>query len=790
MSTPSLTPGQVLGHFRLVEEIGSGGMGVVYRAWDTRLERDVAVKVLNAKTLADSSARKRFRREALILSRLNHPNVESVYDFHSDNGVDYLVLEYVPGISLDRRLESGALPENEVVAIALQLAKGLVAAHAERIIHRDLKPGNLRLTPQNALKILDFGLAELFAHEEEESVIETVTTMSPFAGTPAYLSPEQVEGKEPDVRSDIYSAGVVLYELSTGSLPFSHHGQKLRHAIVNGAPPPPRSSNKSISRPLEAVILKCLKKDPKLRYQSASELLEDLEEIARLSGPHRPVGVYVRHWRFDRGLLVTLLVLAALVVAGIAQRKRLAQWFGISPEPVSLAVLPLQNHTGDSSLDYLGPGISEALTDDLSRVADLQVTAEDVVRRYGGDKDPRVTGSALQVNSIVDGSITVQNGKIHVPIELINVKTGRQVWGQIYEGNLSQLGDLQHQISTDVAYRLKLKFDANMESRLKRQYSTNPAAYNSYLKGRFLLAQRSKDALQQAISDFQQALDQDPQYAPAFAGMADCYTLLAYYGIEEPIPMLTKAMGFSEQALELDSTLGEAYTSRALARTFLKFDWQGAEDDYKRAIELNPTYLTAHTWYGLLLLTPLGRRSEAMAQLAYTRAADPDALMTSASVATMDYMAGDFDKSIQLIESRMQTLRTFEPAIQVLALDYLAKNMNQKVIELLSENSQSPDVIHQRAVVLGIAYARTGDRAKAEEQLKIAEDGLHAGNFLPYEIAGLYTALDDHHKALDMLELAYARRESSVIFLKVDPLLAPLRSEPRFQQLLKLMNML
>ena len=239
-------------------------------------------------------------------------------------------------------------------------------------------------------------------------------------------------------------------------------------------------------------------------------------------------------------------------------------------------MLPLQNHTGDPSLDYLGPGISEALTDDLSRVADLQVTAEDVVRRYGGDKDPRVTGSALQVNSIVDGSITVQNGKIHVPIELINVKTGRrQVWGQIYEGNLSQLGDLQHQISTDVAYRLKLKFDANMENRPKAAILHNPAAYNSYLKGRFLLAQRSKDALQQAISDFQQALDQDPQYAPAFAGMADCYTLLAYYGIEEPIPMLTKAMGFSEQALELDSTLGEAYTSRALARTFLKFDGRG-----------------------------------------------------------------------------------------------------------------------------------------------------------------------------------------------------------------------
>ena len=303
-----------------------------------------------------------------------------------------------------------------------------------------------------------------------------------------------------------------------------------------------------------------------------------------------------------------------------------AMWYssGSGTPATSLAVLPLQNRTGDATLDYLGAGISEALTNDLSRMPGIQVTAESVAGRYRGDDvDPRSTGRSLHVRSVVDGSIAKPDGKLSVPIELIDVKTGRQVWGQTYEGSLSHVADLQHEISTDVAYRLKIKLDVDTQARLKRQYSTNSSTYDSYLKGRFHLAQRSPDTLPEAISDFQRALDGDPQYAPAFAGLADCYSLLAYYGLQEPIPLLTKAMAASQHALEIDSTLGEAYTSRAFARTFLNFDWQGAEEDYKRAIELNPNYVAAHTWYGLMLLMPQGRRAEAAAQLAYTRASDP-----------------------------------------------------------------------------------------------------------------------------------------------------------------------
>jgi TolB-like protein len=788
MSTPHLIPGQVVGHFRLIEEIGAGGMGVVYRAWDTRLERDVALKVLNPHRITDSSARRRFRREALILGKLNHPNVESVYDFHAEDGVDYLVLEYVSGTSLDKRLEGGPLPEAEVLSIGIQLARGLVAAHAKNILHRDLKPGNLRIGNDNTLKILDFGLAQLFVGDGH-SIDETITMQSPLAGTPPYLAPEQIEGKEPDVRSDIYSAGVVLYELATGSRPFAHHGPLLLEAIRKSSPPQPRSSNKSLSRHLEAVIMKCLDKDPKVRYQSANELLADLEELALASGPHRPVGLVFQPWWMRRRWIAALLALVIVAGLGYAFRDKILGWVGVARRPVSIAVLPLQNHTGDPKLDYLGAGMSEALTGDLSRVADLQVTAHEIARRYGGDNiDIKGVGQALHVSSIVGGSISMQDDKVRIPISLIDTSSGRQIWGQTYEGSLSQIPDLQHQISTDVAYRLKVKSDANMQARLKRQYSTNPKAYDFYLKGRFHLGQRSPEALQNAISDFQRALDHDSQYAPAYAGLADCYSLLAYYGIEEPIPLFRKALGYSQQALELDSTLGEAYTSRAVASIFLNFDWQGAESDYKRALELNPNYLTAHNWYALSLLIPLGRRTEAAAQLAYAQAADPNSMVTAFTVATLSYLSGDPEKAIQILEPRRSA--QFEPIIDLLSMAYLAKNMPEKAAALLEGSSLPADLVRKRAPLLGIAYAKMAQKPKALDELRIATDAVKDGQFLSYGTAALYTVLDDHPKALEMLELAYARRESNVVFLNVDPFLAPLHSEAGFQKLLQQMNML
>ncbi len=341
MAAPNLNPGNPLGRFRLVEEIGAGGMGVVWRAHDTRLKRDVAIKILNARTPGDTAARQRFRDEALILSRLNHPNVESVYEFSSEQDIDFLVLEYVPGTTLNEITRRGALPEQEVIGLGIQLARGLAAAHGQRVLHRDLKPGNLRVTPDNVLKILDFGLAQLMAHPEDDTVTDPATPQSPMAGTPAYLSPEQIDRRDPDTRSDIYSAGVVLYELATGSKPFPQSGQTLADAILHSIPPAPRLKNKEVSAGLEAVILKCLDKAPKLRYQSARDLLADLEQLSVGRDPsgRALAASQIRStspWR-DR-VLVAIGVLLLLAIAGVLAWRN---WGHKEVQQKIMAVLPM-----------------------------------------------------------------------------------------------------------------------------------------------------------------------------------------------------------------------------------------------------------------------------------------------------------------------------------------------------------------------------------------------------------------------------------------------------------------
>jgi eukaryotic-like serine/threonine-protein kinase len=763
----SFTPGSLIANrFEILRFLNRGGMGEVYEAWDQELKERVALKAIRPEIALSADILERFKREVKQARGISHPNVCRVHELfsHEPNSkvkIWFLSMEFLEGVTLsDYIRHHGPMEKASAFELVEQMVHGLMAAHALGVIHRDFKSSNVMLVsaaPKRLRAVVtDFGLA-LNVFGPRDGLREPGGQ-----GTPDFMAPEQRETGEVTFLADQFALGVVMCEILTGSRPTRIDDGHAGTGSLVKLPP-------GILDPRwKRVILRCLQRRPEDRFKKMEEVLTALA----------PRKGSKRIWAW------TVAAVLPLAIAGIwySARSRTAA--------TSLAVLPLQNRTGDPTLDYLGAGISEALTNDLSRMPGLQVTAGSVAGRYRGDDvDPRSAGRNLHVRSVVDGSIAQPNGTLSVPIELIDVKTGRQVWGQTYEGSPSHVADLQHEISTDVAYRLKIKLDVDTQARLKRQYSTNSSTYDSYLKGRFHLAQRTPDALQAAINDFQRALDRDSQYAPAYAGLADCYSLLAYFGLQEPIPLLTKAMAASQQALEIDSTLGEAYTSRALARTFLSFDWQGAEEDYKRAIELNPHYLTAHTWYGLVLLTPLGRRTEAAAQLAYTQASDPDSLVTTVSLATMNYFADDFDKSIRLLEPRVRASPTFEPAFQVLAVDYLAKNQNDKVIDLLETRSLPPEIVRQRAARLGIAYARTGRKAQAFAMLKIAESSVRDGYFLSYETAGLYTALNDHQRALDMLELAYARRESTLVFLNVDPLLAPLRSEPRFIRLLGLMNM-
>jgi eukaryotic-like serine/threonine-protein kinase len=757
----------IAGRFTINRFVARGGMGEVYEAWDSELNERVALKTVRPELASNAEVLERFRREVKQARAISHPNVCRVHELFchqtpSQNKIWFLSMEFLQGYTLSEYIRhNGPFKSPEALELLEQVIHGLSAAHSLGVIHRDLNTRNIMLTSstpgQRRAVITDFGLARNVLSRDDGIQDRG------GQGTPDFMAPEQIETGEVTFLADQYSLGVVICEMLTGTRPqqvdTGSSDSKSRLTLPNG----------KIDLQWACVIHRCLEWRPEDRFKSVDDVLTALQPKKR----------FQHFWVWP--------VAAALLIA-----LSITLWFplGHVSQATSLAALPLQNHTGDRSLDYLSSGISEALTDDLARMPGLQVTAGSIARKYRNDDvDPSAAGKQMRVGSVVAGSYTINAGKLHVPIELIDVRTGRQVWGQTYDGALSDIVDLQHQISTDVAYRLKVPLDANATARLKRQYSTNSTAYDSYLKGRFHLAQRSPDALREAVIDFQGAIASDANYAPAFAGLADTYSLMAFYGLEKPIPLLRNALTTSQRALELDSTLGEAYTSRGLARTFLNFDWLGAEDDYKRAIELNPTYVQAHTWYALVLLIPQGRRAEARSQMAYVLSADPDSSVATIGMAMLEEHDGQYEQSIQILAPRTHDRPPFEPAIEMLAANYLAEQQIKKAIEILTVTPDSPESVYPRDALLAVAYARDGQIAKANGKLQKTLVRLNEGYPLAYDAASIYTALGDHKRALDMLQIAFDHRESELVFLNVDPLLAPLRTDQKFRNLLGQMNL-
>jgi len=597
MSAPSLTPGRTLGHFCLIEEIGAGGMGIVYRARDTRLERDVAIKVLNARTLSSDAARKRFHREALLLSRLSHPNIESVYDFRSEDGTDYLVMEYVPGDCLSDRLRQGPLSEKEILAVGIQLARGLAAAHAQRILHRDLKPSNLKMTPDKVLKILDFGLAQLLTLPDDETVTETVAVPNPAAGTPAYVSPEQLKGKEPDTRSDIYAAGVVLYELATGLRPFNEHGDALRWSVLYSMPPAPREVNKDIAPSLEGIILKCLDKDPNARYQTARDLLEDLKELARGSGRHQAAAAQPRS-KPRRWLLIGL-ALILVFAAGFALRNRfLGQAGQPQPEPQPqpplrqkiMAVLPIEAVGQDPATSALGLGLTETVTAKL-----VQASASDMIEvvsprdlRDRGVKTAEEARREFGTDLVLEGSLQRSGQMIRINCYLVDSRTHRQIAAKSIQAKLTDPFSLQDKVVTAALDMLPTQIEPEQRRQLSVQPDTKPAAYEAYILGRGYLQEYEKpENVDSAITEFKRALQIDPNYAPAYAGLGAAYWTAYQPPMNRGKDWLTGASQNCEKALALDPQLAEAHTCLGNV-DFGTGQYEEAVTQYQRALDLDP----------------------------------------------------------------------------------------------------------------------------------------------------------------------------------------------------------
>ncbi len=544
-------PGEVLGHFRLVEQIGAGGMGIVFRAHDLRLQRDVALKILNPKTLSDPSGRRRFRREALVLSRLNHPNVESVYEFPSDEGVDYIVMEFVPGTSLDDRLHRGPIPEAEAIDLGVQLARGLAAAHARGIIHRDLKPGNLRVTPENVLKILDFGLSQLFASPDDETVTETVadSSHSVLGGTLPYMAPEQLQGKPPDTRSDVYSAGVVLYEMVTGSRPFTGRGLVLHDAILGSQPPPPRQKQPDLSHDFESLILKCLEKDPNARYQSASDLLAELSRVAA----EQDISVKTERWSRKKTSRrrVWGSVAAVVVLAAIAMGVFLLRPPRVEAHQKIMAVLPFDAIGQNSATSALGVGLMETVATKLVEVGHddtVQVVSPHELNEKGV-KSAADARREFGTDMVLEGSLQESGNELRITCNLVDSKTGRQIGARTITRNVNDIFNLQDE-TVNAALDMLASAKINLQPQTSPTHpDTSPAAYEAYIRGRGYLQEYEKpENIDNAIADFNQALKVDPNYAPAYAGLGEAYWI-GYQQQNRGKQWLTEAAESCQKAL-------------------------------------------------------------------------------------------------------------------------------------------------------------------------------------------------------------------------------------------------
>jgi serine/threonine protein kinase len=778
MAAHSQLVGQTLGHYRILEQIGAGGMGVVYRAHDTRLDRDVALKVLPSGALAGEAAKKRFRKEALTLSKLSHSNIAQVYDFDAQDGLDFLVMEYVDGVTLAEKLGSRALREKEVLSLAEQIAKTLQDAHECGIIHRDLKPGNIILTPKGQVKLLDFGLARLLQPTGATEATESFTEPH-GAGTLPYMAPEQLRGDPADFRIDIYAAGVVLYEMATGQRPFEAKvSTALADDIIHKPATPPRWLNPTLSPKLEDIILKCLEKDPANRYQSAKELTVD---IRRLASPI-PVEIPAVEVRLRWRRAVTMAVVTAVAVSALLFILNVGRWRERlfrqtnSGHIESLAVLPLENLSGDPEQEYFADGMIEALITDLSKIGALRVISRTSAMHYKGTTEtlPQIARE-LNVDAVVEGSVMRSENRVRVTAQLIHAPTDRHLWAESYEEDQHDILSLQSKVASAIVHEIETRLTSQEQARLASTRPVNLEAHEAYLKGRYYWDKRTQEGLKKSIAYFDLAIAKDPNYAVAYAGLADSYTLFSRYGILAAREAFPKAKAAALKALEIDDQLAEAHATLGEIKASYDWDWGSAEKEFKRALELNPGSPMPHYWYSYSYLTPMGRHAEAIIEMKRALELDPLSLMTNTNLAGSFFEARQYDQAIEQLQKTIELDPNFGPAHAYLAEVYLQKRMYH---EATAENLGD---------TLGIAriYGLSGRKSEALRFLPELREGVKHMGVSAFEMALVYAALEERDEAFAFLERAYAERSEQLTYLNVEPGFDSLRPDPRFQDLLR-----
>lgn len=784
--------GQTISHYRILEQLGAGGMGVVYKAHDSRLDRALALKLLPEELAQQPQALERFRREARAASALNHPGICTIYDIGEQDGRAFIAMEFIDGETLRSHIHGQALPLEEILKLGIQIAEALEAAHAEGIIHRDIKPANIFVTKRGQAKVLDFGLAKLIPKgiaggdldlggrsQDSSSIVGIIS------GTPSYMSPEQVRGDDLDQRTDIFSLGLLLYEMATGRQAFGGGtGGMIIEAVLTRPPVSVRSINLDIPPRLESIIDKALHKDRGQRYQRAADMLADLQRLKRDTDSGR---------RDQEEEADSVLVSATDPLSSTGTRTSRAsvtQTTTLRPGRVSkiigsLAVLPFENVSCDPENEYLSDGIAGSLINILATVPRLRVMAQSTVFRYKGREiDPQAIGRELNVRAVLTGRMMQSGGSLRIGTELVDVATGAQLWNAQFDRKPGDIFLIQDEISNEISGKLRLQLTRAEKKRLIRRDTEDAEAYRLYLQGRHHWNRWTEEGFYKAIGYFQQAVEKDPGYALAYTGLAESYVLLGWNSYLPPKDAFPKGKAAAMTALEIDPELGEAHTPLAAALWLHDWQWKEAQKEFKRSLDLNPAYPTANHWHAEYVMT-MGRQLEAIAKMKNSQELDPLSLIINVAIGWAFYMARRYDEAIDQLLRTVELDPNYPVTHWILGLLYrktgryeLAITAGEKGVNL---SGGSP--------LMRAALAHTyGESGRTKEAVQVLDDLTELAKHkyvAPHFFAGIHIGLGENERAIEYLEKSWEDHSHWLIYLHLDPSMDTLRSNLGFQDLLR-----
>lgn len=785
--------------YKLLQFIGRGGMGSVFLAEDLQLKRRLALKVIDTSVFGQTENIRRFEREALSASKISHPHVAHIYEFGRDENFYFLAMEYVAGKTLRHLIEEKTIDQNRALKIARQIAEALSAAHEKKLVHRDIKPENVIVTENDLVKVLDFGLAkavEKIAADEnisllDASVLETMPGL--IFGTTAYMSPEQVREQNLDERTDLWSLGVILYEMLAGKRPFEGATRNDTIAAILKTEPEKISNNApDISPEAEKLVFKLLEKDRGKRFQTAHEFLEEFDSVKKKTFSKRgEAGSYEKVFFFiSRHKILTLIAIAVILfaVSGTVYKYAAENSEVTDTENRqirSIAVLPFVNESNDADKEYLSDGLTELFINRLSQLPNLTVKARNSVFQYKGKTiNANTAGNELSVQAVLFGRISQRTDEIKLNLELVDCKTGNQIWGEQYNYKTDALIEFQNEIVQDVSNKLRSRLSTTEEQKIAKTFTNNADAYQAFLRGRFHWGKRTAKDLQKSVEYYEEATALDPNFALAYAGLADSYVLLSGYAVSSPQESFPKAKAAAQKAIQLDDTLAEAHT--ALGYVLFNYDWnfEESEREMRRAIELNPNYSTAYHWYGNANLLAMGKLEESIKSVERAHELDPLSLIINADLGTAYLYAGQYEKAVAQYKKTIELDENFYYAHTYLGRTYMMMGAYENAFAEY-EKAQSLGSDPRIVMLFACNYSRMGRRGEALKKIgemkKISEEKYVS----PYYFALAYTSLGDKDRAFEWLEKAFEVREGRMTLIKADPLLNALHSDPRFTDLLK-----